>query len=100
MLISLIALAVFLTNTVQALIATAGGQDASAVGPPLRPEDPTTMTLALIGAGTVAVYFTVRRPARKPSVMTGADSLSRPPLADAADNSSRILDVQPSRGAA
>lgn len=104
MLITLIALAaVLLSNAVQALIAVAGSYDASEVSPSLRPEDPTTLTLALIGGGTVAVYLTVRRQARKPLAleMAGTDSSIRQQLADvAADDGSGIPDVQPSRGAA
>lgn len=102
MLISLIALAaVLLSNAMQALIASTVSYDAGAISPSLRPEDPTTLTLSLIGAGTVAVYFTVRRPARKPLLMVGEGRLSRPQLGDnLSEDGSRIPEVQPSRGAA
>jgi hypothetical protein len=38
--------------------------DAASENPLYRPEDPTTLRLALIGGGTLAVYFACRRTVR------------------------------------
>ena len=51
---------------------------AVAVENPLyKPEDPSTMTLALIGAGTLAVYFASRRAIRTRRTVTAQRNWSR-----------------------
>ena len=67
MLISLIAMTALLLAEGLSYFAggTADVEVVSAVENPLhKPEDPSTLTLALIGAGTLAVYFASRRTAR------------------------------------
>jgi hypothetical protein len=77
---------------------------AEAVNPQFRPEDPTTLTLALIGAATLAVYLAIRRTARDRGIRTGGFGMLRGRLPDASAvavlQSSEADDDQPSRGAA
>ena len=72
-----------------------------AVKPPITPQDPSTLTLALIGAGTVGVYFAISRRAwqrRAEELWTGRLSdQSAQPQAGLPSVSEEDL---PSRGAA
>ena len=76
---------------------------AAAVESPLyKPEDPSTMTLALIGAGTLAVYFASRRAIRTRRTVTLGET-GRPhfeTVSGAAAMSSAESAEEPSRGAA
>jgi hypothetical protein len=76
---------------------------AAAVESPLyKPEDPSTMTLALIGAGTLAVYFASRRAIRTRRTVTLGE-IDRPhyeAVAGAAVLPSAESAKEPSRGAA
>jgi hypothetical protein len=67
-----------------------------------RPEDPTTMTLALIGAGTLAVYFACRRTARagRPVALEPAPRTLVVAVSQAAVPSTAEASEEPSRGAA
>jgi hypothetical protein len=105
MLITLIALAVvFLSNAGQLFVSSAGEEPVAAENPAFRPEDPSTLTLALIGIGTLAVYITVRRGwrARSQAIPTVASTLE--PAFEIA-SAERVEPIrtevdQPSRGAA
>ena len=76
---------------------------AVAIDSPLyKPEDPSTMTLALIGAGTLAVYFASRRAIRTRRTVTLGET-GRPhfeAVAGAAVMSTVESAEEPSRGAA
>jgi hypothetical protein len=105
MLISLIAMTALLLA--EGLSPFAGGttdvEVVSAVENPLhKPEDPSTMTLAVIGAGTLAVYFGSRRTARARRPIPLSDS-SRPHFdmrPGTAVQPVRETVEEPSRGAA
>jgi hypothetical protein len=74
-----------------------------AVGSHLRPEDPTTLTLALIGAATMAVYFAVRRGERDRGTALVEPVGASTPLAEvvaSSDIAATTAVEQPSRGAA
>jgi hypothetical protein len=80
-----------------------GEATAEAVTSHLRPEDPTTLTLALIGAATLAVYFTVRREARDRGSVLSEPIGAGIVLSEVAAASHVAADTaaeQPSRGAA
>jgi hypothetical protein len=80
------------------LLAT-GETSAEAASSHLRPEDPSTLTLALIGAVTMAVYLAVRRGRRDQGVMqieAVQASAALPEIAAVEATASE----QPSRGAA
>jgi hypothetical protein len=100
MLISLLILAaVLLSNGLPVLSSSDAASDAA--GALLRPEDPSTMTLALIGAGTVAVYLASRRRVRRRAVSPLQAQLSSemsPKITTATPASDQS--EQPSRGAA
>jgi hypothetical protein len=66
----------------------------------LRPEDPSTLTLALIGAGTVAVYLATRRAARSNAAAIQQHELRCELPPEEASKSSVGQEEQPSRGAA
>jgi hypothetical protein len=98
--------------SLQALVADAsagwqpystGESPAEAVGSHLRPEDPSTLTLALIGAATMAVYLAVRRGARDAG-STRLETMDAPAmLTDVVAGTEAIATIdneQPSRGAA
>jgi len=105
MLISLIALvAVLLSGGIQFMSAGKGDAATSAKNPLITPEDPSTLTLALIAAGTLAVYFVARRGLRSRGQSTPARDftghLSAPSI-DVAESQTVCSDAErPSRGAA
>ena len=105
MLISLIALAaVLLSGGIQFLPIGKAGAATSAKTPLITPEDPSTLTLALIAAGTLAVYFVARRNLRSRGRSIAArdvtDHLSAPSL-DVTEAQTVCSDAErPSRGAA
>jgi hypothetical protein len=69
---------------------------------PYKPEDPSTLTLALIGAGTLAVYLLSRRAMRTRDVSTSAQVAGpqQEPSLEAAALPSAHVEQTPSRGAA
>ncbi len=74
----------------------------SVESPLYKPEDPSTMTLALIGAGTLAVYFASRRAIRTRRTVTLGET-GRPHfevVAGAAGLPMAETAEEPSRGAA
>jgi hypothetical protein len=69
--------------------------------PPITPQDPSTLTLALIGAGTLGVYFLISRRVwrrREAGPWTGSlsDQSTQSTLAIPAESEEQL----PSRGAA
>jgi hypothetical protein len=58
MLISLIILLAALLSWLSSIVSQVAG---SLRKPPITPQDPSTLTLALIGVGTVGVYFAISR---------------------------------------
>jgi hypothetical protein len=100
MLLSVLVLVAVLFSNGMPLL-TAKETASEAVSPLLRPEDPSTLTLALIGAGTMAIYLAVRRAPRsriavfrKVEVPTGS-AIEVPTKTPAS-----AQPEQPSRGAA
>jgi hypothetical protein len=105
MLISLIALvAVLLSSGIQFLSAGKADAATSAKNPLITPEDPSTLTLALIAAGTLAVYVVARHGLRRRGRSTAARDLTghlNAPSLDVAEGQTVCSDAQrPSRGAA
>lgn len=58
MLISLIILLAALLSWLSSIVSQIAGPLRK---PPITPQDPSTLTLALIGAGTLGVYFAISR---------------------------------------
>jgi hypothetical protein len=67
-----------------------------------RPEDPSTLTLALIGAATLAVYFGSRRAvrARRPALLGESRASQFASMAGADVQATADFGDEPSRGAA
>ena len=101
MLISLQALAADASGVWQPF--SVGETAAEAVSSHLRPEDPSTLTLAVIGAATMAIYLAVRRGARDRGVSRPETMDAPAMLADAVAGTEAVATrdaEQPSRGAA
>ena len=98
MLISLSALAMVLLSEIASWLSDGLGDAPQQAGnTPITPRDPSTLTLALIGVGTIAIYVAAKwRPSRSDVVRwTGrlSDQSERAEAADAEEQ-------RPSRGAA
>jgi hypothetical protein len=101
MLISLQALAADASGVWQPF--SADGTAAEAVSSHLRPEDPSTLTLALIGAAMMSVYLAVRRGARDRGALQMEAVKAPAVLVDVAAGDevpATMHAEQPSRGAA
>jgi hypothetical protein len=61
--------------------------------PPTTPQDPTTLTLALIGAGSFGVYFAISRRAQRRRNATRTTGVIKTPVTEPEEH-------LPSRGAA
>jgi hypothetical protein len=76
--------------------------DAGPVDSPVyKPEDPSTLTLAMIGLGTLVVYFATRRSnSSRRLTLSGEARPIKKPFDDATDSQATGPDERPSRGAA
>jgi hypothetical protein len=80
-----------------------GEATAEAISTRLRPEDPSTLTLALIGAATLAVYLAARRGARDRTALrieALKASAAQAPVTVGIEAAATKDAEQPSRGAA
>ena len=97
----LISLAILLASLLSSLLARRGDVSGTSGNPIVTPQDPSTLTLALIGAGTLAVYLTMSRKVRGRRklrvISSGAGDRSAEVAAAPADDS---VEQRPSRGAA